>query len=172
MNPSRTGIFDILKAMGGHITEENSRIENGEPISDLVIEASSLQGTTIEGDIIPKLIDELPLLAVAATQAKGRTIIRDAKELRVKESDRITTVADNLKRMGCNVQTTEDGFIIDGPQKLQGATLPTYHDHRIAMSFAVAGLRANGSTIIENAETAEISFPNFYSLLEQVSNNG
>lgn len=169
MNPSRTGIYDVLIQMGGKIAKQNQRIENGEPVADLVIESSHLRGVTIEGNMIPKLIDELPLLAVAATQAEGRTIIRDAKELRVKESDRIETVANNLKAMGCEITATEDGFIIDGPQPLQGATLPTYHDHRIAMSFAIAGLFAKGRTTILDAETAEISFPGFYNLLDDIT---
>ena len=130
---------------------------------------STLHGFSTRGDIIPKVIDEIPLIAVAATQAEGTTTVRDAKELRIKETDRIAAVAENLKRMGAQIDVFDDGFSISGPQQLHGAVIDSYGDHRIAMSFAVAGLMAEGKTVIEGAECAEISYPGFFETLKKVT---
>jgi 3-phosphoshikimate 1-carboxyvinyltransferase len=165
VNPTRTGIIAAIRNMGGSVELENERIENGEPRADLVIRSRRLSGIRIEGDLIPELIDEIPLLAVAATQAEGETVIRNAGELRVKESDRIDAVAAGLERMGAEVATLDDGFIIVGPQKLKGASVDSFGDHRIAMAFAVAGLWADGPTVIEKAECVDISFPGFFEML-------
>ncbi len=167
INPSRIGILDVLIKMGSNIRLINERILNGEPFADIEVKSSQLMGTVIEGDIIPKVIDEIPILAIAATQAEGKTIIRDASELRVKETDRVQTVTDNLQKMGIDLEAKDDGFIIEGPQPLKGTVLESYGDHRIAMGFAVASLLAETRTVIQHAECAEISFPGFYDLLQE-----
>ncbi len=148
--------------MGGDITLLNKRQEGGEPSADLLVKHSPLHGVTIEGGLIPTLIDELPMAAVLAAFAEGTTVIRDAAELKVKESDRIAAVTANLRAMGCDVTPTDDGMIIRGGAPLHGAVLDSYLDHRIAMSFAVAGLAADGETCIRNANCVDISFPGFY----------
>jgi len=168
MNPTRVGILEVLRAMGCSIQEKNIQMVNHEPRADLVVESGILSGTEIAGDLIPKVIDEIPILAIAATQAKGKTVVRDAKELRVKESDRITAVAQNLNAMGVKIEVFEDGFAIEGPQKLRGAVIESFHDHRIAMAFAIAGLIAEGKTVIRNAECAEISYPGFYEMIKGI----
>jgi len=169
LNPTRTGLITALKKMGAKIQLHNQRQNNNEPVADITIHSSKLKAVTISGNEIPGLIDEIPVLAVAASQAEGETIIRDAAELRVKEADRIETVAANLRCMGINLETREDGFSIRGPQKLKGAQLKSYGDHRIAMAFAIAGLLAEKQTIIEDAACAEISFPGFFALLEKIA---
>ncbi|MBN2029897.1 3-phosphoshikimate 1-carboxyvinyltransferase [bacterium] len=168
INPTRKGILDVLENMGGQISYQNKRESNNEPIADLLIKSSKLYGVSIEGILIPKVIDEIPLIAIAATQAKGKTMVRDAKELRVKETDRITSVATNLKKMGVKIDVFDDGFALTGPQKLHGTVIDSYGDHRIAMSFAIAGLIAEGKTTIQNAECAEISYPGFFETLEKM----
>jgi 3-phosphoshikimate 1-carboxyvinyltransferase len=168
VNPTRTGILDVLRAMGCSIVESNPRTANGEPRADLVVRSSGLRATEIGGDMIPKIIDEIPILAIAATAARGRTVVRDAAELRVKESDRIAAVARNLTAMGVRVEVFEDGFAIDGPQTIRGAAVDSMNDHRIAMAFAVAGLIAEGRTTITRTECVDISFPGFFDLLEAV----
>lgn len=170
MNPTRTGLIDVLGRMGAEIQFLNYRIQNEEPLCDIVARSNKLKAANIGGSLIPKLIDELPLLAVAATQAEGTTIISDAQELRVKESDRIETVAENLMKMGARLEIREDGFVIPGPQTLKGADLDSYGDHRIAMAFSIAGLIAQGETVIRNTECAEISFPDFFNVLGRISN--
>lgn len=162
INPTRAGFLSVCRSMGGNITILSERQAGGEPSADLLVKHSSLHGITIEGSLIPTLIDELPMAAVLAAFADGTTVIRDAAELKVKESDRIATVTANLRAMGCDVTPTDDGMIIRGGSPLHGAVLDSYLDHRIAMSFAVAGLAADGETRIRNANCVDISFPGFY----------
>ena len=162
VNPTRDGILRVCQAMGADITRLNERSDSGEPTADLLVRHSSLRGTVIEGDLIPTLIDELPIIAVMAALAKGTTVIRDAAELKVKESDRIQVMTENLIRMGARVEATEDGMIIHGGSSLQGAIIDSHQDHRVAMSFAVAALAAEGETEIRDAECVSISYPGFY----------
>lgn len=168
INPTRTGALRVLQEMGALIALENRTTSAGEPTADIIVRASSLEGVVIDGAIIPSLIDELPLLAVAATQARGTTVVRGAAELRHKESDRIRCMVDNLKRFGAAVEELEDGFIINGPCALRGASVPSFGDHRIAMAMAVAGLIAEGATTIENAEAVDISYPDFFCDLDRL----
>jgi len=165
-NPLRTGILEVFADAGVPFVLDNERQELGEPVKDIKVSSGkSLRSFRIEGDIVPRLIDEIPILAVLATQCEGTTEIHDAKELRVKESDRIELIANGLRSMGADVETFEDGLAIKGPTKLHGATIESHGDHRIAMSFAVAGLFAEGKTVIDGAETINTSFPNFESEL-------
>ena len=166
INPSRTGVLDVLRDMGANIRVENAREVGNEPSADLVVETSNLNGVEISGDVIPRVIDELPVLAVAASQAKGQTVIRDASELRVKESDRIAATVAGLAALGAKIRETEDGMIIEGGSKLKGAEVESFGDHRIAMSMAVAGLIANGATTIGDSEAADVSYPTFWGELE------
>ena len=161
-NPTRDGILRVCKAMGADITLLNETKE-GEPTADLLIRSSSLHGTTVGGAIIPTLIDELPMIAVMAAFAEGTTVIRDAAELRVKESDRIQVMTENLQKMGADIQATDDGMIINGGKPLHGAEIDSHLDHRVAMSFAVAGLLCDGPLMIRNGECVNISYPEFYS---------
>ncbi len=161
INPTRDGILQVAKAMGGNITLENVS-ESGEPTADIVVRSSSLHGTTIEGAIIPTLIDELPVIAIMAAAAEGTTVIRDAAELKVKESNRIEVMVENLSAMGCDITATEDGMIIKGGNTLHGAEIDSHLDHRIAMSFAIASLIADGVTKIKDASCVNISYPSFY----------
>lgn len=166
VNPSRTALIDVLKQMGGQIEIINQRLAHGEPVADFVIRSSQLEGSLeLSGDVIANLIDEIPILSVAATQLEGTLTIRDARELRVKESDRIRAIVDNLRLMGITVEEFDDGLRITGKQSLNGARVESYGDHRIAMAFAVAGLIAKGETEIIGAEAASVSLPEFYSLL-------
>jgi len=174
VNPTRTGILEVLHRMGVALEVKNERIISGEPRGEIVVSSkrkaeSGLSGIEISGDLIPRLIDEIPIIAVLATQAQGKTIIKDAKELRVKESDRIKTVAAELNKMGAKIIETADGLIIEGPTKLTGTTVESHGDHRLAMSLAIAGLIAEGETIIENTECIETSFPGFESLLKSIT---
>ena len=161
INPTRSGILKVCEDMGGDITLLNERCEAGEKIADILVRTSSLHGITIEGDIIPTLIDEIPIIAVMAAVADGTTVIKDAAELKVKETDRIETVTDNLKAMGCNVTPTEDGMIITGGT-LHGASIHTLLDHRIAMAFSIAALVADGTTKILDSKCVDVSYPTFY----------
>ena len=161
INPTRAGIIKVCMDMGADITLLNESTE-GEPTADLLIRTSSLKGTTIEGSIIPTLIDEIPMLAVMAAFAEGTTIIRDAQELKVKESDRIAVMVDNLRRMGADIEGTDDGMIIHGGRPLHGAVIDSHLDHRSAMSFAVAGTICDGTVEILNGECVNISYPEFY----------
>ena len=167
-NPTRAGIIKVAKDMGGKLELLNERIVSGEPVADIHVCTSSLHGCEISGDIIPTLIDELPVIAVMASAATGTTIIKDAAELKVKESDRIVTVTENLKAMGADVTATDDGMIIVGGKELQGTTIKTYKDHRIAMAFAVAGLIANGKTDFDDEKCCVISYPNFFETLNRL----
>ncbi len=169
LNPGRTGLLDALTRMGASFQIENQREENGEPIGDIIVSANDLRATNVEGSDVPRMIDEFPIFAVAATQANGETRVRDAQELRIKESDRVATVAQELRKMGAQLEEQEDGFVIAGPTKLRGARVNAHNDHRLAMSLAVAGLLAEGETIIEGWECVADSFPNFSELLLQVS---
>ncbi|WP_038086735.1 3-phosphoshikimate 1-carboxyvinyltransferase [Tumebacillus flagellatus] len=169
LNPTRTGILDVLLEMGAQIEVLNERVEGGEPVGDLRVQGSPLRGTTVRGEIIPRLIDEVPVLAVAATQAEGVTEIRDAAELKVKESNRIATTANELRKFGADVEELEDGLRIRGGVKLKGgAVIETHHDHRIAMSMAVAALVADGPTTIRDWESVDVSFPGFAELLQNL----
>lgn len=161
INPTRTGLLDVLQAMGGKVDMVDRKMWGGEPVADLCVTSSQLQATTIEGELIPRLIDELPIIAVLATQAEGKTVIRDAQELRVKETDRIATVSRFLADMGAQVEPTADGMIIYGPTPLKGATVDTHGDHRIGMAAFVAGLIADGPTRIVGAKAINVSFPGF-----------
>ncbi|SDZ79682.1 3-phosphoshikimate 1-carboxyvinyltransferase [Pseudobutyrivibrio sp. ACV-2] len=169
-NPTRAGIIKIAQDMGGNIELLNERIVSGEPVADIHITTSELHGCTVSGDIIPTLIDEIPVIAVMAACAKGQTVIKDAAELKVKESDRIATVTENLKNMGCDIEATDDGMIINGGNPLNGNIVNTYLDHRIAMSFAIAGLVADGETTFDNEACCSISYPTFFETLNQIIN--
>jgi len=168
LNPTRTGIIEILKKMGADIEIKNERIVNGEKVGDVTSRSSQLKGINIEGNIIPKLIDEIPILAVAAAFAEGMTVIRNAEELKVKESNRIKAMVTELKKMGAKIEELEDGMIIYGRNSLRGNLLEGYKDHRIVMSLAVAALAAQGETEIKDAEYTETSFPEFERKLREV----
>ena len=168
VNPTRTGIIEILKKMGTKIETLNYQIKSNEPQADLKIEYSKLKGVEIKKENVPFLIDELPLIAVMATQAQGKTVVSGARELRVKETDRIKAMVSELKKMGADIKEKEDGFIVNGPTGLQGAVCESYNDHRIAMSLAVAALLAEGKTIIKNSECIDISFPGFGKTLQKL----
>lgn len=167
INPTRTGILDILKQMGANITIINERLSGAEPVADIIVKSSELKGVTIDGPIIPRLIDEIPILAVAALFAKGQTVIRGAEELRVKETDRLKAVASELGKMGAVIIETDDGLIIDGPQVLNFANCNSYHDHRMAMSLAIAGAASKGVDI-HQPNCANISYPDFFKTLENI----
>lgn len=168
VNPTRTGVLDALAMMGADIQWENQRVVTGEPVADLRVRHSSLKGCEIAGDLIPRLIDEVPILAVAAAFAEGKTVIRDAAELRVKESDRIAVMATQLSRMGARITELPDGLEIVGGTPLVGAEVDSHTDHRIAMSLAIAALNATGTTTINGAEAAAISYPNFIDSVQQL----
>lgn len=167
INPTRAGILKVCEDMGGDITLLNERTEGGEKMADILVRTSRLHGTTIQGDIIPTLIDEIPVIAVMAAVAEGTTVIKDAAELKVKETDRIETICDNLKAMGCNVTPTDDGMIIAGG-KLKGAMIHTLLDHRIAMAFSIAALVAEGNTKILDSRCVDVSYPTFYDTFEEL----
>lgn len=162
INPTRDGILRVCRQMGANLELLNTRTQCGEPVADILVKHSKLNGTVIEGDLIPTLIDELPVIAVMAACANGETIIRNAEELKVKESNRLEIIVHHLSEMGCDITGTEDGMIIRGGKPLHGAVLDSHLDHRIAMSFAVAGLVADGETEITNADCVNISYPGFY----------
>jgi len=168
VNETRTGILDALNAMGAGIELANGSNLSNEPRGNLLVSGRQLKATTIEGDLIPRLIDEIPIIAVAATQAHGTTTIRDAGELRVKESDRIAALTQELRKMGADIEEYEDGMVINGPTPLKGARVNSHGDHRIAMSLAVAGLVADGETIVEDSEAIAISYPGFERTLSEL----
>ena len=168
LNPTRTGFLNAIKKMGCTIKFINTSIENGEKIGNVEVYHQKLKGITIDKNDVPSIIDELPILALMATQAHGITKVSGAEELRVKESDRIEAICDNLKNMGADVEELDDGFIIKGPTKLNGALIKTYDDHRIAMTFEIASLIAEGKTQLDNNSCISISFPEFYSTLESI----
>lgn len=168
VNPTRSGIIDILRAMGGNIELLDERIVSGEPVANLLVRASSLRGIEIGGAIVPRAIDEFPVISVAAACAEGTTIIRDAQELRVKETDRIVAIVTELSRLGVILQATTDGMIIQGGAVLHGAEVDSFGDHRIAMSCAIAALQAGSDVTIHDTGCTATSFPNFWELLCQV----
>lgn len=168
LNPSRIGFIRILQKMGAQIEIEITH-EMPEPVGNIKLQSGGLKGVRIEPSEIPAMIDELPLLAVLATQAKGVTEVIGAEELRFKETDRIEAVATNLRLMGANIETRADGFLIEGPQKLRGAILDSFHDHRIAMAFSMAALIAEGQSLIQNADCVAISYPDFFETLESLT---
>jgi 3-phosphoshikimate 1-carboxyvinyltransferase len=168
VNPTRTGIIDVLQQMGANIQVEMES-EQVEPIATITIETSSLRGIEIGGEIIPRLIDEIPIIALAASQAEGVTIVKDAKELRVKETDRIQTVVDELTKLGVKIEATDDGMKIYGQSSLVGNTVNSYGDHRIGMMLAIASLLAEGETTIEQAHSVAVSYPNFFEQLVTLS---
>lgn len=162
VNETRDGILDVLKNMGATMTVQIDDENAAEPTATITIETSQLTGTTIEGAIIPRLIDEIPILALLATQANGKTIIKDAEELKVKETNRIDAVVKELKKLGANIEATDDGMIIEGPTPLNGASLQTYGDHRIGMMGAVAALIADGEVQLDDANCIAVSYPTFF----------
>ena len=168
INPTRDGIIDVIKMMGGNITFTNVNADSGEPTADITVKTSSLKGCVIEGDIIPKLIDEIPVIAILACFAEGETVIKDAAELKVKESNRIDVMVNNLSAMGADITGTDDGMIIRGGKPLHSAVIHSKKDHRIAMSFAVAAMCAEGETEILDADCVNISYPDFYRDLENL----
>lgn len=168
VNDTRTGILDALVAMGGDVTVSNVREVNGEPIADITVKSSELRGITVDGDLVVRMIDEFPIFAVLASQAQGETIVREAEELRVKESDRIGSLASELRKLGAQIEERPDGFVIAGPTPLHGAVVDSHGDHRLAMSLAVAGLIAEGATTVTRAEAYRESFPNFVELLQSL----
>ena len=172
LNPSRAGIIDALQMMGAgdSLRLENERVEGGEPVADVVASSASLRGIDLGGDIIPIMIDELPVLAVAACFAEGDTVIHDAAELRVKESDRIATTVSELTRLGGRLEPRDDGMVIHGVGRLAGADVESHGDHRIAMAMAVAGLAASGNTVVHDAEDASVSYPTFWEHLGSLTN--
>lgn len=168
LNPTRTGIIDVLKDMGADLQIINEQTDAFEPVGDLVIKTSSLRGTTIEGDIIPRLIDEIPVIALLATQAEGITVIKDAEELKVKETNRIDTVVDELRNLGANIEATNDGMIIYGRKDLTGGVVNSHGDHRIGMMLAIASLICKESTVLENQEAISVSYPTFFEHLNSL----
>ena len=174
VNPTRAGILQVIEQMGGNISLLNQKSDNQEPTADILVKTSNLHGVTIEGSMIPTLIDEIPILAVLACFAQGTTVIKDASELKVKESNRIDTIVKNLTSMGAHITATEDGMVIEGGYPLTGTFIDSQKDHRIAMSFAVAALASKGTTNIPDSGCVSISYPGFYEdlgkLIESPSN--
>jgi 3-phosphoshikimate 1-carboxyvinyltransferase len=168
VNPTRTGIIDVLNVMGADIKIINQKNVCGEKVADIRVKSSKLKGIEIGGAIIPRLIDEIPIIAVCACFADGTTVIKDAQELKVKETNRIKTVVEELKKMDADITETDDGMVINGTGMLKGAEINSHDDHRIAMSMAVAALKAKDSTTIKNAESVDISFPGFFDFLEKL----
>lgn len=168
VNPTRTGIIDAMLQMGANIQLSNERIWGGEPIADITVKHTPLRGTTISGEIIPRMIDEIPVFAVLATQAEGKTIIKDAEELRVKETDRVATVVSELTKLGGVVEGTPDGLVVVGASELTGCECDSFGDHRIGMAMAIAGLVASGETKITGAEAIDVSFPGFAASLQSI----
>jgi 3-phosphoshikimate 1-carboxyvinyltransferase len=180
VNPTRTGLLEVLGRMGAEVEWLNSREQGGEPVADLRISSRTMRGPSgieqstrlraveVGGDLVVRMIDEFPILAVVATQAKGDTLVRDARELRVKESDRIAAVAAELRKMGAAIEECEDGFVVKGPTLLHGASVDSRGDHRLAMALAVAGMMAKGETVIEDTEVIGDSFPGFVDLMREI----
>ncbi|MFQ5861014.1 MAG: 3-phosphoshikimate 1-carboxyvinyltransferase [Dehalococcoidia bacterium] len=169
VNPTRCGVLEVLEAMGARVVVENHRLQGGEPVADLVVESSQLQGVEVRGPLIARVVDELPVLAVAACFARGTTVIRDAGELRVKESDRIATTVRELARLGAQVEELPDGMIIRGTGQLTGSRCRSHGDHRLAMALGVAAILARGETVIQGAQAASVSYPAFWEHLRQLS---
>jgi 3-phosphoshikimate 1-carboxyvinyltransferase len=170
VNPTRTGFLDALREMGADILVENQREVNGEPLADVVVRAGDLRGIEVRGAQVPRMIDEFPILAIVASQAQGTTMVSDAAELRVKETDRIANTATELRRLGACIEERPDGFVVEGPTPLVGAQVNSHGDHRLAMSLAIAGLVADGETTIEEADCIADSFPGFEEILKTLVN--
>ena len=168
VNPTRTGILEALDGMGARITQVDPRLEGGEPVADLLVETSDLKATEVGGELVPRIIDELPLLALAASFADGTTVIRDAQELRLKESDRIVTTVKELSRLGANIEERPDGIVVHGTGHLSGARCRSHGDHRLAMALGVAGLLADGETVVDGAQAAGVSYPDFWRRMEEL----
>jgi 3-phosphoshikimate 1-carboxyvinyltransferase len=168
INPTRTGLLDALLAMNADLTLKNQQQDAFEPTADLIIRSADLQAIDIGGDTVVRMIDEFPILAVAATQAQGITHVRDAGELRVKETDRIATVVSQLRTLGANIESHSDGFVVIGPTPLHGAVVDSHGDHRLAMALVVAGLIATGETVVQNTECIDDSFPGFQETLSRL----
>lgn len=168
INPTRNGILQVAKNMGGNITLLNENYDDGEATADILVKSSDLHGTTISGSLIPTLIDEIPIIAVMAAYAGGTTVIKDAAELKVKESNRIDVMVSNLSAMGCDISGTDDGMIIEGGKQLTGAVIDSVADHRIAMSFAIAALQADGITELLGSDSVNVSYPGFFNDLENL----
>lgn len=168
INPTRAGILKVCEDMGADITYLNRKSAGGEPTADLLVRYSPLKGTEVSGSIIPTLIDEIPMIAVMAAFAEGTTVIKDAAELKVKETNRIDTVTENLKAMGAMITPTDDGMIIEGTGSLKGAGINSYLDHRIAMAFSIAGLAAEGETVIGNSQCVDVSYPTFFETIHSL----
>ena len=171
VNHTRTGFLDALKEMGAVILVENQQQVSGEPVADVVVRAGDLRGIEVRGDQVPRMIDEFPILAVVASQAQGTTVVGDATELRVKETDRIANIAVELRKLGARIEERPDGFVVEGPTRLVGAQVNSHGDHRLAMSLAIAGLAAEGETAIEGAECIADSFPGFEETLRDLSSS-
>ena len=169
LNETRTGFLDLLERMGGEIEVQNRRTGNGEPRGDLLVSNSDLKGVELNKAEVVRAIDELPLLGIIASQAKGETTVRNAEELRVKETDRISATVNNLEELGADVEEFEDGFTVRGKTHLSGGNLKCYGDHRIAMSAAVGAMVAEGESRLENPEWVEVSFPDFFAVLEELA---
>jgi 3-phosphoshikimate 1-carboxyvinyltransferase len=169
-NPTRTGLLDVLRALGADVEVANQRESAGEPRADVTVRGAPLEAVTIEGALVPRLIDELPVLMVLATQAQGRTVIRDARELRVKESDRLLVMGEALAAAGARIELFDDGCAIEGPTPLRGVSVRTRMDHRVAMSMAVAQLLAGGDEVVlDDVACVDTSFPSFFSILDRLS---
>jgi 3-phosphoshikimate 1-carboxyvinyltransferase len=165
VNPTRTGYLEVLQQMGATVIVHNERVQGGEPVADVTVRGGKLRGTTIAGELVPRTIDELPVLAAIATVADGITVIRDARELRVKESDRIAAMVSELRKSGAQVEELPDGMVVRGSSKLHGAEVESHGDHRVAMALVVAGLLADGETVIHDADCIAVSFPQFPQVL-------
>jgi 3-phosphoshikimate 1-carboxyvinyltransferase len=168
LNPSRIGIIEVLNKMGAKMSILPDKDQSFEPVGDIIIEPSLLNGTVIEGDVIPRLIDEVPVIALLATQANGKTIIKDAEELKVKETNRIDTVVNELLKLGADITATDDGMIVNGPTKLHGGHVSSHGDHRIGMMLAIASLICNGEVVLEDADAISVSYPNFFTDLSHL----
>jgi 3-phosphoshikimate 1-carboxyvinyltransferase len=169
VNPTRTGIIDALSMMGADIRLEEERTWGAEPVADIVVRSSRLRGAVIEGAMVPRLIDEIPLVALVGTLAEGETVIRDASELRVKESDRIRTTAAGLRRMGARINEKTDGMRIEGVHQLAGTSVSSYGDHRLAVMLGIAGMLAQGETVVRNSSVVGVSYPRFWHDLRRAS---
>ncbi|PTL40359.1 3-phosphoshikimate 1-carboxyvinyltransferase [Alkalicoccus saliphilus] len=170
MNPTRTGAIDVLKRMNADMHIHSERMLGGEPVADITIKSGALQAVTISGGEIPRLIDEIPVLALLATQAEGTTVIKDAAELKVKETNRIDTVVNQLNELGADCEATDDGMIIHGPTPLKGGKVESFHDHRIGMTMSLAGLIASDKVLVKDTEAIAVSYPGFYKDLEKLMN--
>jgi 3-phosphoshikimate 1-carboxyvinyltransferase len=168
VNSTRTGLLDVLDEMGAEITWLNQTEQGGEPVADLIVRSGGLRGVEVSGEVVVRMIDEFPILAVAATQARGETLVRDARELRVKEADRIASVVAELRALGAHIQERDDGYVVEGPVPLKGAQVQGHGDHRLAMALVVAGLIAEGETVVEGADVIADSFPNFMDLMRKL----